>query len=74
MVKKTEADQDEPDSPGKGRHFTRFLAYWGAVGLIWLIIGVFGMIGWYAMELPDVQSPEYAQAPSSKRLGVNASL
>ena len=74
MVKKTEADQDEPDSPGKGRHFTRFLAYWGAVGLIWLIIGVFGMIGWYAMELPDVQSPEYYAAssgPSIKLLYAN---
>jgi penicillin-binding protein 1A len=80
MAKKIKADQEEPASPdspvtpGKGRRIIRFLAYWGAVGTIWLIIGVFGMIGWYAMELPDVQSPEYAAAssgPSIKLLYAN---
>ena len=74
MAKKDEDRQEDEAHPGNGRKIIRFLTYWGAVAMIWGIVGLFGMIGCGAMELPDVQSPEYSAAskgPSIKLLYAN---
>jgi penicillin-binding protein 1A len=55
-------EEKQEDSPSRSRRTIRFLTYWAAVASIWGIVALFGMIGWYAMELPDVQSPEYSSA------------
>jgi penicillin-binding protein 1A len=62
MTDKNTDDAEDQADTGRSRRVFRFLTYWGAVAAIWAIIGVFGLIGWYAMELPDVQSPDYAKA------------
>ena len=52
------------------RRLVRFLTYWGAVAMIWLIVAGFGLIGWYAMELPEVQSPEYSGASTGPAIKI----
>ncbi len=39
--------------PGRGRGALRFFAYWSFVLGLWGAIGVFGVIVWFAYDLPD---------------------
>ena len=76
MSKKEAAKNTDVKRNDKSRGIIRFLAYWSAVAGIWVIVGLFGLIAWYAMELPDVQSPGYSSAstgPSIKLLYADGS-
>lgn len=40
--------------PARGRSPLRFLLYWSSVFAVWGVIGIIGVLVWYAYDLPDV--------------------
>jgi len=61
--------------PAKGeRHVVRFITYWAAVAGIWIIVGLAGIVAWYAYELPDMRGPGEGPAQTSANRGPEVSL
>ena len=54
-AKKDRESAAEP--PNRRGRLVRALSYWAAVAGIWLIVGLAGIVAWYAYELPDIQGP-----------------
>jgi len=55
--KKAEAGKDKSEIASPTRRLVRALSYWSAVAGIWTVVGLFGLVAWYAYELPDIQAP-----------------
>ena len=58
VSKKTAPRKDDVEAaPPPRRRVIRALSYWSAVAGIWSVVGLFGLVAWYAYELPDIQGP-----------------
>jgi penicillin-binding protein 1A len=55
-------------SPRRRRSVAARLLYWGFVLSIWGAIGVAGLIAWYAVHLPPIQSLEVPQRPPNVQI------
>lgn len=61
-------EDDEPAPrrkrrPPPSRSFIGRIAYWGAVACVWCVIGLAGLVGYYAMKLPPIDQLAVPKRP-----------
>src|SRR5262249_58924609 len=44
------------------------IAYWGAVGSLWLVIAAIGVVVWVGLHLPPIQSLEIPKRPPTVQI------
>jgi penicillin-binding protein 1A len=71
----TQSSSHSAKKPATGkRRVVRFITYWAAVAGIWIIVGLTGIVAWYAYELPDMRGPGEGPAGLSATRGPEVSL